>query len=116
MSMYLNVIVPAAFTLALFVFKKVMVAVFAVFATLNFIDFKELGVGLAVAVLIDATIIRALLVPSLMQMLGRWNWWAPAPLARLHRRFGVSENLPPAAGPSSPPAGAASPTPVEITR
>jgi RND superfamily putative drug exporter len=38
-------------------------------------------------VLIDATIIRALLVPSLMEMLGRWNWWAPAPLRRLHERW-----------------------------
>ena len=40
------------------------------------------------AVLIDATIIRALLVPSLMGLLGRWNWWAPAPLRRLHERIG----------------------------
>ena len=86
------------------------------FVTSEIAFIKQLGLGVALAVLIDATIIRALLVPSLMQMLGRWNWWAPAPLARLHRRFGVSENLPPAAGPSSPPAGAASPTPVEITR
>ena len=52
---------------------------------------KELGLGTAIAVLIDATIIRALLVPSLMELLGRWNWWAPAPLRRLHRRFGLSE-------------------------
>jgi RND superfamily putative drug exporter len=42
-------------------------------------------------VIIDATIVRALLVPSLMALLGRRNWWAPAPLRRLHKRFGISE-------------------------
>ena len=52
---------------------------------------KELGLGTALAVLIDATIVRALLVPSLMEMLGRWNWWAPGPLRRLHARLGFSE-------------------------
>ena len=41
--------------------------------------------GLAVAILVDATIVRALLVPSLMAVLGRWNWWLPAPIARLAR-------------------------------
>jgi RND superfamily putative drug exporter len=61
------------------------------FATSQIIFIKELGVGTAIAVLIDATIIRALLVPSLMRLLGRWNWWAPAPLRRLHRRIGISE-------------------------
>jgi uncharacterized membrane protein YdfJ with MMPL/SSD domain len=43
-------------------------------------------------VLIDASIIRALLVPSLMALLGRWNWWAPAPLRRLHDRIGLRES------------------------
>ncbi|MEA2375736.1 MAG: putative drug exporter of the superfamily, partial [Thermoleophilaceae bacterium] len=52
---------------------------------------KEVGLGTAVAVLLDATIVRALLVPSLMQLLGRLNWWAPAPLRRLHERIGLSE-------------------------
>jgi RND superfamily putative drug exporter len=46
---------------------------------------------MAVGVLIDATIVRALLVPSLMRLFGEWNWWAPAPLRRVHRRFGFSE-------------------------
>jgi RND superfamily putative drug exporter len=55
----------------------VMVGVFAVFATLNFLDLKEMGVGLAVAVLIDATIVRAVLVPSTMKLLGEWNWYLP---------------------------------------
>ena len=48
--------------------------------------------GTALAVLIDATIIRALLVPSLMALFGDWNWWAPRPLRRLHDRIGFSES------------------------
>jgi RND superfamily putative drug exporter len=62
------------------------------FVTSQVIFIKELGLGTAIAVLIDATIIRALLVPALMQLLGKWNWWAPAPLARLHARIGLSES------------------------
>ena len=61
------------------------------FATSQIIFIKQNGVGTALAVLIDASIIRALLVPSLMELLGKWNWWAPAPLRRLHERFGISE-------------------------
>jgi uncharacterized membrane protein YdfJ with MMPL/SSD domain len=69
------------------------------FATSQIIFLKENGVGTALAVLIDASIIRALLVPSLMELLGKWNWWAPAPLRRFHERFGVSESGPaPASG------------------
>ena len=63
------------------------------FATSEIIFIKQVGVGTALAVLIDATIVRALLVPSLMKLLGRWNWWAPRPLARLHDRYGVSEEV-----------------------
>jgi uncharacterized membrane protein YdfJ with MMPL/SSD domain len=61
------------------------------FVTSEIIFIKQLGLGTALAVLIDATIVRALLVPSLMEMLGKWNWWAPAPLRRLHARLGLSE-------------------------
>jgi uncharacterized membrane protein YdfJ with MMPL/SSD domain len=61
------------------------------FATSKIIFIKQNGVGTALAVLIDASIIRALLVPSLMELLGKWNWWAPAPLRRLHDRYGISE-------------------------
>jgi uncharacterized membrane protein YdfJ with MMPL/SSD domain len=68
-----------------------LLAATAVSATSQIIFIKEVGVGTALAVLIDATIIRALLVPSLMALLGRWNWWAPAPLRRLHGRLGFSE-------------------------
>ena len=60
----------------------VMVGVFAVFVTLSFLDFKEMGLGLAVAVLIDATIIRGVLLPASMKLLGDWNWYLPA-LARM---------------------------------
>jgi RND superfamily putative drug exporter len=61
------------------------------FATSQIIFIKQVGVGTALAVLIDAFLVRALLVPSLMALLGRWNWWAPAPLARLHARIGLAE-------------------------
>ncbi len=61
------------------------------FVTSQVIFIKEVGLGTALAVLIDATIVRALLVPSLMELLGKWNWWAPRPLRRLHERFGLSE-------------------------
>jgi uncharacterized membrane protein YdfJ with MMPL/SSD domain len=68
------------------------------FATSEIVFIKELGVGTALAVLIDATIVRALLVPALMELLGRWNWWAPKPLRRLHARIGLSESEPGGAG------------------
>ncbi len=55
----------------------VMVAVFAIFASLPTLDIKQLGVGLAVAVLIDATVIRSLLLPATMKLLGEWNWYLP---------------------------------------
>jgi RND superfamily putative drug exporter len=61
------------------------------FATSEMVFIKELGLGTAFAVVVDATIVRALLVPSLMELLGRWNWWAPRPLRRLHDRFGLAE-------------------------
>ncbi len=61
------------------------------FVTSEIVFIKENGLGTALAVLIDASIIRALLVPSLMQLLGKWNWWAPRPLRRLHNRIGLNE-------------------------
>jgi uncharacterized membrane protein YdfJ with MMPL/SSD domain len=64
------------------------------FATSKLVFIKELGLGTALAVLIDASVIRALLVPSLMELLGEWNWWAPAPLRRLHARIGRRERGP----------------------
>jgi RND superfamily putative drug exporter len=65
------------------------------FAAGEIVFIKELGVGTALAVLIDATIIRALLVPSLMALLGHRNWWAPPALRRLHDRWGLSHGDPP---------------------
>ena len=56
------------------------------FVTSKLVFIKELGLGTALAVLIDASVIRGLLVPSLMELLGKWNWWAPGPLRRLRAR------------------------------
>ena len=61
----------------------VMVAVFAIFATLSSLDFKQMGVGLAVAILLDATIVRAVLLPATMKLLGDWNWYLPKGLSWL---------------------------------
>jgi RND superfamily putative drug exporter len=67
------------------------------FATSQIVFIKELGIGTALAVLLDASIVRALLVPSLMELLGSANWWAPRPLRRLHERIGLQETVPQAA-------------------
>ena len=61
----------------------IMVAVFAVFAGTGVPSIKEIGLGLAVAIALDATLVRLVLVPATMELLGRWNWWLPAPLARV---------------------------------
>jgi uncharacterized membrane protein YdfJ with MMPL/SSD domain len=63
----------------------VMVGVFSIFITLSLVDFKEFGVGLAAAILIDATIIRGVLLPASMKLLGDWNWYLPKPLRWLPR-------------------------------
>jgi RND superfamily putative drug exporter len=80
----------------------VMVAVFAIFATLSTLDIKQMGVGLAVAVLVDATIIRGVLLPAAMKLLGDWNWYLPRWLEWLPRLNVEAEmpkeELPPAAG------------------
>jgi uncharacterized membrane protein YdfJ with MMPL/SSD domain len=62
------------------------------FSTSKIVFIKEIGVGLVLGVVLDATLVRALLVPSLMKLLGDWNWWAPAPLRRVHERFGLHES------------------------
>ncbi len=72
----------------------VMVGVFAVFATLSMLMFKQFGVGLATAILIDATIVRGVLLPASMKLLGDWNWYLPRWLEWLPR-FDVSESEPP---------------------
>jgi RND superfamily putative drug exporter len=72
------------------------------FASSRVVFLKEIGVGAVAAVLIDAFIVRTMLVPALMGMLGEWNWWSPAPLRRLHARIGLSEGYD--AGPAPSPA------------
>jgi RND superfamily putative drug exporter len=57
---------------------------------------KLIGVGMIVAIAVDATLVRALLVPATMRLLGRWNWWAPGPLGRVYRRYGIREAAAPA--------------------
>jgi uncharacterized membrane protein YdfJ with MMPL/SSD domain len=68
-----------------------LAAVFLAFTTSSIFFMKEAGLGYAAAVLIDTTLVRALLVPALMRLFGDWNWWAPAPLRRFQRRFGFSK-------------------------
>ncbi|MDQ2951560.1 MAG: MMPL family transporter, partial [Chloroflexota bacterium] len=69
----------------------IMVGVFAAFGLAEILLIKAIGLGMALAVAIDATLVRALVVPATMRLLGRLNWWAPAPLARAYRRLGLGE-------------------------
>jgi uncharacterized membrane protein YdfJ with MMPL/SSD domain len=69
-----------------------MAVVFGAFGTSKIIFIQEIGIGLAIAVIIDATLVRMLLVPATMRILGKWNWWAPAPLRAIWRRVGLSES------------------------
>jgi RND superfamily putative drug exporter len=80
----------------------VMVITFAMFATGDSQDMKQLGVGLAVAILIDATIVRAVLLPATMKLLGDWNWYLPRWLQWLPRLEGET----PAPGAAQPPGSA----------
>jgi RND superfamily putative drug exporter len=68
----------------------IMVTVFAAFALADVLTIKAIGVGMAIAVFVDATIIRVLLVPATMRLMGKWNWWAPGFLARFADRLGFS--------------------------
>ncbi|HEY8482215.1 MAG TPA: MMPL family transporter [Spirillospora sp.] len=72
------------------------VIVIGAFATSGITFIKMTGVGMVIAIVLDATIVRALLVPATMRLLGRVNWWAPGPLARLYRRYGIREGDSPA--------------------
>ena len=83
----------------------IMVGVFAAFGLAEILLIKAIGLGMALAVAIDATLVRALVVPATMRLLGHWNWWAPAPLARLYRRLGLGE------GAGTAPTGAVAETP-----
>ncbi|TMM31559.1 MAG: MMPL family transporter [Actinobacteria bacterium] len=86
-----------------------MVVVFAAFGMAKTGTIQQVGLGLAVAVAVDATIVRCVLVPATMTLLGRFNWWAPVSLGRLHQRFALRETRPgevaggtPAAEPAEP--------------
>jgi len=63
------------------------------FATSGIIFLKEIALGAVVAVLVDAFVVRSTLVPSLMALLGDWNWWSPPSLRRLHKRIGINEGV-----------------------
>jgi RND superfamily putative drug exporter len=76
------------------------IVVIGAFATSGITFIKMTGLGMAIAILLDATVVRALLVPATMRLLGRANWWAPGPLARLYGRYGIREGDSPA--PSRP--------------
>jgi RND superfamily putative drug exporter len=70
----------------------IMVAVFMAFGLAEVVLIKAIGIGLAIAVAIDATLVRALAVPALMRLMGDLNWWAPKPLRWLHSRVGMGES------------------------
>jgi putative drug exporter of the RND superfamily len=72
----------------------IMCVVFLAFGLASVVIIKAIGIGLAIAIAIDATIVRILIVPSVMRILGRANWWAPRPLSWLHRRIGAGESAP----------------------
>ena len=69
----------------------IMVAVFAVFVSTGVPSIREIGLGCAVAIAVDATVVRLVLVPAAMELLGRWNWWVPAPLRRVLPARGLEE-------------------------
>jgi uncharacterized membrane protein YdfJ with MMPL/SSD domain len=79
-----------------------MVVVFAVFMTLRLVIIRELGLGLAVAVLVDATVIRCVLLPATMRLLGEWNWYLPPFLRWLPRIRVEVEPVPPSGAPFPP--------------
>ena len=80
----------------------IMCAVFIAFGLASVVIIKAIGIGLAIAIAIDASIVRILIVPSVMRILGSANWWAPRPLSRIHRRLGAAPRLPAVARASDP--------------
>lgn len=81
----------------------ILAASFAVYATGGVAFLQQLGIGMALTVAIDATIVRGILVPALMRLAGSANWWAPGPLRRFHNRFGVKESVEEVASPVDQP-------------
>jgi RND superfamily putative drug exporter len=81
----------------------IMVVVFSAFVTTGLVQVKQIGLGLAVAVLVDATLVRLVLLPAAMRLLGRWNWWLPGLLSRLLPRVDIGEGAePPTLGTTGP--------------
>jgi uncharacterized membrane protein YdfJ with MMPL/SSD domain len=81
------------------------IVVIGAFSTSGITFIKMTGIGMAIAIAVDATIVRGLLVPATMRLLGRANWWAPGPLGRLYRRYGIRENDDLAPVPAKTPVG-----------
>ena len=79
-----------------------LIIVVGAFSASGITFIKLMGVGMIVALLVDATVVRVLLVPATMRLLGRANWWAPRPLRRLYARYGIKEEAP---GPAPVTAG-----------
>ncbi|MER7332472.1 MULTISPECIES: MMPL family transporter [unclassified Micromonospora] len=79
-----------------------LIIVVAGFASGAMAYIKLIGIGMIVAIVVDATLVRALLVPAAMRLLGRWNWWAPGPLGRVYRRYGIRETADPEPAPREP--------------
>ena len=73
--------------------RPLLIIVVGAFSASGVTFIKLMGVGMIVALLVDATIIRVLLVPATMRLLGRANWWAPRPLRRLYARYGIKEEI-----------------------
>jgi RND superfamily putative drug exporter len=82
-----------------------LIIVVGAFSASGIAFIKLMGVGMIVALLVDASVVRVLLVPATMRLLGRANWWAPRPLRRLYARYGIKEEAP---APLPVPAGAES--------
>jgi RND superfamily putative drug exporter len=85
-----------------------LAVVIGAFSTSGIVFMKMIGIGMLVALLVDATIVRMLLVPATMKLLGNWNWWAPAGMRRWWERYGVREGDP--ASPQPEPDRVATPT------
>ena len=81
-----------------------VIIVFLGFAAGQSLGIKEFGLAMAIAVAVDATLVRCILMPATMTLLGRWNWWAPEPLRRLRQRLGLHEAPVHPVSPTGPPA------------
>ncbi len=86
------------------------------FSTSEISFMQQIGIATAVGVLVDAFIVRSLLVPSLMAMMGKWNWWSPMWLRKVHDKVGLSEGRPELATPVAPVAPVAADEPVDAGR